>query len=237
MRKVHLANAEGRDTVVAFTTVAAPPPPPLGKDGARVAFRRYLAANAEGLHDALSTRLGEDYAKALVDGDPEVDLENVGRTIGDTSSVLLSHDGHVLYAAPRLVEILFGPDGAERERRAPVDTEPNVADELPIRWTKMRFKRADLVHRFVVVRTLQVRHVDGLTYDYLHAIAKGLDDADEVVLLGGGEKGRDPLIFDVNGTPFRAFLEGRVEGPRYQLLLHLSNLELKRPVPQGGNQP
>ena len=43
------------------------------------------------------------------------------------------------------------------------------------------------------------------------------------------QKGRDPLVFYTNGSPFRAFLEGRVDGERYQLLLHLSNMELKRP--------
>jgi hypothetical protein len=29
------------------------------------------------------------------------------------------------------------------------------------------------------------------------------------------------------GTPYRAFLEGRVEGDRYALILRLTNLELK----------
>ena len=231
MRKVHITNAEGRDTVVAFASLKAPPPPPMGKDGVRATFRRYLAAGPDGTHEALQKRLGDDYGRALVQGDPEVDLENVGRTIGDTSTVLLSNEGQVLYAAPQVMEILFGPDGLEKERRPPVDSEPNVADERPVRWTRMRVKRQDLVHRFAFGRTIQVHHVDGLTYDYLHAIAKELDAADEAVLLGAGEKGRDPLIFEVNGTPWRAFLEGRVDGPRYQLLLHLSNLELKRPAP------
>ena len=63
----------------------------------------------------------------------------------------------------------------------------------------------------------------------LAKLAKKLDDADELVLLGGGASGRDPLVFQVNGVPWRGFLEGRVDGKRYQLLLRLSNLELKRP--------
>ncbi len=50
-----------------------------------------------------------------------------------------------------------------------------------------------------------------------------------MVLLGGGAQGKEPLIFQMNGTPYRAFLEGRIDGARYQLLLHLSNMELKRP--------
>jgi hypothetical protein len=34
----------------------------------------------------------------------------------------------------------------------------------------------------------------------------------------------------VNGTPYRGFLEGRIEGDKFILLLHLSNMELKKPV-------
>ncbi len=48
-------------------------------------------------------------------------------------------------------------------------------------------------------------------------------------LIGSGDKGVGPLIFQVNGKPFRGFLDGRVDGERYQLLLHLSDLEYKVP--------
>ena len=78
---------------------------------------------------------------------------------------------------------------------------------------------------------MHVQHVDGLTFDHLKQIAKDLDEADEMAIVGGGPKGRDPLVFQQNGTPWRAFLEGRVheDGERFRLLLHLSNMELKRP--------
>jgi hypothetical protein len=94
----------------------------------------------------------------------------------------------------------------------------------------MKMKRGEVARKFVFARSLQVQHLDGLTYDYLYAMAKDLHDADEVVYVGSGAKGRDPLVFQANGTPWRAFLEGRTDGPRYQLLMHLSNLELKLPV-------
>jgi len=42
----------------------------------------------------------------------------------------------------------------------------------------------------------------------------------------------------MNGSPYRGFLEGRVDGERYILLLHLSNMELKMPAtaPAGGEE-
>ena len=78
-------------------------------------------------------------------------------------------------------------------------------------------------------RTIQLLHIDGLTYDYLFAMAKELADEDVLLLVGGGPKGKDPLVFQENGMPYRGFLAGRVEGEKYKLLLHLSNLELRRP--------
>jgi hypothetical protein len=51
-----------------------------------------------------------------------------------------------------------------------------------------------------------------------------------LLLLGGGAKGNEPLTFRRGGLSYRGFLEGRVDGPRYALILHLSNQELKQPT-------
>ena len=48
---------------------------------------------------------------------------------------------------------------------------------------------------------------------------------------GWRSQGVDPLVFQEEGRPYRAFLEGRVRGEEYLLLMHLSNLELK-PLPE-----
>ena len=103
----------------------------------------------------------------------------------------------------------------------------NITDELPIRFTKFKLKEKDAVRKFVFSRTLQLWHSDGLTFEFLFNIAKELDENDEMMLLGAGEKGKEPLIFQNNGLPWRAFLEGRVQDDAYALLMRLSNLELK----------
>ena len=51
--------------------------------------------------------------------------------------------------------------------------------------------------------------------------------AAKLLFVGAGPKGASPLIFTLNGTPYRGFLEGRVDGDGYRLILHCSNLELK----------
>ncbi len=123
-------------------------------------------------------------------------------------TVYLSAEGHVLHASPGVIEVVRSPDGTETERREPVEKEANVTDALPVRWTGRRIKKSDAVGRFVFERSVQVRHVDGLTYAYLHDMASELARDGVLMLVGGGEKGRDPLTFQRNGAPYRGFLEG-----------------------------
>jgi hypothetical protein len=233
-RKIHLSNAAGRDATVAYDGLKPAAAPKPGFPGKSIRMVRYLAATEAGMHARLdAAHEGEAYGQALVDGDPEIDLEMVGREIGRTDTVFLSGSGDVLYAPPNVVEILLDPHGVEKLRREPEDVEANVNDEVvPIRWTGRRLPIAQVVQRFAMRRTLQVRHVDGLTFDYLFAMAQSLAEEAKMVMLGTGEGGKKPLIFQTNGTPYRGFLEGRVDGEKYMLLLHLSNMELRRPAPK-----
>ena len=229
---LRLMNALARDGLVQTLTPPREPKPRLGLLGHTVAFQRYLACTEETRGDALSKRFGDDYAQALIEGDPEVDIEHVGRTIGETNIVYLTASGEFLHSPPAIVEVITAPDGSEKDRRAPVDTESNIDDTHPVRWTGRKFPAADAVRRFVFRRSLQVTHLDGLTYDFLHAMASELATENVLMLVGAGPKGIDPLVLQANGKPCRGFLEGRVDGERYQLILHLSDMELKRPGPK-----
>ena len=80
---------------------------------------------------------------------------------------------------------------------------------------------------FMFKRSYQVQHINGLTFDFLYDMAKKLAEADALMLVGGGAKGNEPLVMSNGGTPYRAFLEGRVNGESYALILRLTNLELK----------
>jgi hypothetical protein len=60
-------------------------------------------------------------------------------------------------------------------------------------------------------------------------MAEDLDKKESLLLLRGGEKCDEPIVMNRGGKPYNAFLEGRVKDSSYLLLLHLSNMELKRP--------
>ena len=230
LRRIHLSNAGKRDAVVVGSGVTAPPGPVMGKEGKPVAFRRFVAAGDGRLDGDLTTVHGADYSAALIEGDPEIDLEVVGRFIEGTGTVLLSSAGEPLFTAPQVLEVSYGPDGFETSRREPVETPATVNDDIPLRWTGRKMPIGEVVRKFAFRRSLQLQHVDGVTYDFLYAIAKELADEQVMMLLGAGESGKDPLVMQLNGSPYRGFLEGRVDGDNYILLMHLSNMELKRPA-------
>ena len=117
VRKIHIANPAGRDATVHFQGLRPPRPPRPGLPETPVHFVRYVATCDAGLHGALQGRFGEDYAQALVDGDPEIALEVGGRRVGRTDTVYLSNAGEVLYASPSVVEVILNADGTERDRR------------------------------------------------------------------------------------------------------------------------
>ena len=182
MRKLHITNSAGRDATVQSLGlrpgsghsrgIPAGDDTPAQVVGQSIRFAKFLATAGSGLHEALVAEHGEDYGSALIDGDPDIDIESVGRFLGKTDRVFLSSTGDVLYAAPEVVEVIYAPDGSERDRRAPQDVPGNVNEVDPVIWTGKKMPKAVVVTRFAFRRTLQVRHVDGLTYDFLFGMAK-----------------------------------------------------------------
>ncbi len=199
--------------------------------GAPVANARLVKAT-EGHDPAALLRRHPDpeaLAQALLAGDPELDLENVGRRLPDVSQVWLGEEGKILYAA-RALKVVLDTQGNETSREDFVDVEATVAEEVALPWSGRLLPVERVVRSFALVQKLQLRHINGLTFDFLHQIARLLQEKRQLLLVGAGERGARPLIFSRNGSPYRGFLEGRADDDGFLLVLHLSNLELKRPA-------
>jgi hypothetical protein len=231
-RLITIADSKKRDAQIQLGSPKSADPVRLVSKarGAPIHLERLIKTTDRCSYEALLAKLGspEAVSKALIEGDPEVEIEQVGRRLGHATRVHVGPGGQVLYAA-RALQVVTAPDGTEKSRGEFVDVEATVGEELPpIVWTGRLMPARDVVRRFVFVRKAQLRHVNGLTFDFLYEMAKSLHDEQKMLLVGAGPKGQAPLIFQTNGSPFRGFLEGRVEGDAYRLVLHLSNLELKR---------
>ena len=96
MRKIRMSNEQNRDATVRFASPKPEAAPKMGVVDDEVHFVRYLASTESGLNDALTQKFGDEYAQALIDGDPEIDIEVVGRKVGKTNSVYVGSDGAIL---------------------------------------------------------------------------------------------------------------------------------------------
>ena len=229
---IKLTDAKGRDASVALGGLKHNPSAVIGLPNERLTFKRFVSATQERSHEALEQRFGKNYGQHIVDGDPEIDMEQTGLFIDQTQTIYLDGDGEALFVEPEVVEILFDPQGEEKERRVPIDTLSNVDTTAPIRWTGKNIPVTEAVRRFAFQRRLQLVHINGITFDFLFEIAKTLHESQSLMLVGAGDKGSDPLIFRANGKPYRGFLHGRVDDTRFQLFLLLSAMELKNPSPE-----
>ncbi len=230
MANINLTDSRKRDAVVKAESVSIKNPVRyIGPKGGASYTRKVLKATVDHDYDnmlALAKGDTEKLAKLLVEGDPEVDPELFGRFLWNVSRVYINEDEAVTYRIQQH-ELIYTPDGELKERRQRERAEANVDSEIPLRWTGKKIPRGEAIRKYVFSSKLQIVHINGLTYDFLYGMAKELHEMDSLMLLGGGKKGKQPLIFRRGSTPYRGFLEGRIKGERYILLLHLSNTELR----------
>lgn len=229
-RVINLADAKKRDAHIEIE----PPKRSAGYDylnaeGKKVSTNRIIKGTEDNTWEALLRAHSDDPKKvgeALIEGDPEIDFEQAGRVVGPTDRVYIRQDGSVLYVA-RTLQVRYDPSGEEVERKDFDDVEATVSEDETIPWSGRMMPTDEVVRKFALSRTLRLRHVNGLTFDFLKEMAQTLEEEGKMLIVGAGPKGKKPLIFQRNGSPYRGFLEGRTSGDGYLLLLHLSNLELK----------
>ncbi|CAN5208967.1 hypothetical protein BH20ACI2_BH20ACI2_24430 [soil metagenome] len=227
---INISNPKNRDAVVAFEAVM-----PVrnvhfvDEKGNAVETRRLLKADIEHDLDALTKKRKtmSALAKALIKEDPEIDIEEFGMFLTDTSKVYVSKKG-IIHLVDE-VEVVSNPDGSLRERRTRKKEAQNINTDIPLRWTGKFIKKEEAAHRFVFTHKRQLIHVNGLTFDFLYDMAKELHERNSFLIVRGGEKGNKPIVMHRGGLQYNAFLEGRIKGDEYLLILQLSNVELKRP--------
>ncbi|GHV94079.1 hypothetical protein AGMMS50293_03990 [Spirochaetia bacterium] len=227
MRAINISNDKKRDAIVGFEGKTKKPSVkmvlPDGSERTNVKFVKTTVSAAE-----LAKKYGDLNAagKALIEGDPETDREVVGKLIGKTRKLYVTQDGGIAYRV-NLTQALYKPDGIERERRDLAKAPANIAAEIPLQWTGKQFPKDEAIRKFVFTKNYQIRHTNGLSYDFLYGMAKQLAESNTLMFVGAGKKGNEPIILSAGGDPYRGFLEGRVEGDKYLLTLHLTNMELK----------
>lgn len=227
---INISNSKNRDAVVAAEGVAPKRDVRyVDEKGKPVTNQKLLKTDV--LHDLpellKKKKKLEKVADALIKDDPEIDIEQFGMFLTDTSRVYVTKKGIVHLVEE--FEVITNPDGTVRDRRPRIKAPQNMNSEFSIRWTGKYIKKEEAINRFVFTNKKQLVHVNGLTFDFLFDMAKELDKKKSLLLIRGGEKGNEPIVMNRGGKPYNAFLEGRVKKDSYCLILHLSNMELKKP--------
>lgn len=231
MPEINISNSADRDAIVSMESVAVPLRVRWVDTKARQASSvRVLKSTLDHDLESLTKQFGslDDVSQAIIDGDPEVNLELTGISMQTTSRVFVDKQQQLVHRVQQF-EIIRDPEGNEKDRRPRQVLPQNVSNELPLKWTGKFLKRSEVMRKFILASKMQLTHINGLTYDFLYAMAKDLEERDSMMLLGGGPKSNQPLILRRGSVPYRGFLEGRTQGDRYVLLLHLSNMEMKKP--------
>ena len=227
MRAIHIANEKKRDAEVAFEAPSRQETIlmvlPDGREKTGVKFIKTLSS-AEQLKEQYGdlVKAGE----AMIAGDPEIDMEQVGRFVKRTLRLWMTAENKIAYRV-NFVEAVYNPDGCEKERRDLVRKQANVRTEDAIQWTGKPFSKAEALRKFVFTGSYQLRHTSGLSYDFLYDMAKQLHESKSLMRLGAGKKGNEQICLYEGGEKYFGFLEGRIEGDKYCLILRLTNMELK----------
>lgn len=198
-------------------------------DGREHQNARFLKSTIDTEVDKLVEQAGsaEQLLADIINSDPEIDLERVGMQLTGVRKIYISDMSDIVHSIHRN-EVVFTPNGELKESRPYEDVESNINTDIPLRWTGKLIPKQKAVRMFVFSRKYQIKHINGLTYDFLYDMAKQLSEKGAVMLLGAGSKGVGPVVLSNGGVSYRAFLEGRIsDDGKYCLILHLTNLELK----------
>jgi hypothetical protein len=168
-------------------------------------------------------------ARALVEGDPEIDLANIGRIIPESSRAYRIQGAAQLEGNFQVIVTRHAPDGAVTQRGVYTPPKANINDVSPIRMGQ-RVPLGEIFRRYVFHHQYYLAHADGLQHEFLLAIARELEAAGEAAKLEAGPKGKQPLVFRNGGVPTAAFLVGETDGDGYLLRVMLTRMELKVPA-------
>ncbi len=229
MRKINLANEKGRNAEIGFVPFTQVKKAVyVDQEFNEISTQKIIKATISTSYSVIKAANADDpekIAAALINSDPEFDLELTGKFIGKTNRIYINEKSELVYSINK-TEKIYDHAGELKEEREPRTLPSNIVSDIPIKWSGKLFKKEAVYNKFVFVRKYQLRHDSGLTYDFLFDMAKRLHEADSLMLVGSGN-GTGPLVFQDGGNPFRAFLEGRIQGEEYLLILHISNMELK----------
>lgn len=237
MKVIHITDSRKRDTRVNMAHKKRVSDHfYVDSEGHPVSAHRLIRSTLDtDLHTLTREQNLEGLSQQLIDADPEIDMEVFGKRSGTTARIFLTLKNEPASGVVEK-ERKFSVEGELQEEKLVQLIDANINTDTPLLWSGKLLSKNDCIKKFVFVNAFQLRHTDGLTFDFLFSMAKELEDSRSMLFLGAGKKSNEPLVLSRNGKPFRGFIEGITQGKAYKLILHFSNMELK-PLPEPEPEP
>ena len=203
-------------------------------NGDEVNRQRYIVLDVNKRNEVLSEE--ENVIQKLKELDDDIDIELAGKYIKSTTRIVVNEDFKPVYNYMKH-DILIKTDGSLKERPHQL-TLGNANQSIPVRITNELIEPKDCIMKYFFRKSYFITHTNGLTFKFLYDIAKKLFESGKFARVDAFHpetKKRQPLVLYDNGRKFpRAYLEGKIKGSSYCLILHLSDQELKVPETQAG---
>lgn len=232
IRYIKIEDENKRDAEITFKSVAQKNSVYLAlENGVKPINKKVIKSSKDFTLETLTGKLDpsdeelNNFSEKLLNEDIEIDFELFGKFIDKTDRIYTNKNLNPVFNVD-LIEKVFDTEGNLKEERKPTYLNSNISGESILKWTGKYIPKNKLYNKVVLSSKYQIKHVNGLTFDFLYKISKTLNDKDSFMVIGGG-KGNEPLVFNDGGKPYRGFLEGKVNENSYCLILHLSNQEYK----------
>ena len=200
IRYIKLANDKKRDAEITFRSLN--PKPSISmvmESGEKVINKRVIKSTSQTSTQTLLAKytdkpkegvdvkmhLATQLAEDLIASDPESDLELTGKYIEDVSRVYINEDEKPVFSVKK-IEKIFSPSAELKEEREPKYNDSNITGECIVNWTGKLMPKAKIYNKLVFHKKYQLKHINGLTYDFLFDMAKQLADKDAMMMMGGG---------------------------------------------------
>ena len=232
IRYIKIEDENKRDAEITFKSVTQKNSVYLAlENGVKPINKKVIKSSKDFTLETLTGKLDpsdeelNNFSEKLLNQDIEIDFELFGKFIDKTDRIYTNKNLNPVFDVD-LIEKVFDTEGNLKEERKPTYLNSNISGESILKWTGKYIPKNKIYNKVVLSSKYQIKHVNGLTFDFLYKISKTLNDKDSFMVIGGG-KGNEPLVFNDGGKPYRGFLEGKVNENSYCLILHLSNQEYK----------
>lgn len=159
MRMLNISNEKKRDAAVGMESKKSDSKVYFTlKDGSPKNNVRLLKGTLLVELDTLLNKFGDiqKVGEAIIEDDPEIDIENTGRIISGTRKLYLNTKNNIAYRV-NLFEVVKTPDGTEKERKELSKTQANILSDIPLKWTGVKIPKDNAISKFVFSLKYQIK--------------------------------------------------------------------------------